>query len=186
MRESSEKGFGILEQARFVTELNRVHGMEVAEIADTLSRSRSWVFMRLELAGEMSETVREKVFGGAFPVYSYMYTLRPFLRKKGVSKSDGDAFVKAVSGKRLSIREIEQLAHGYFRASGCRDRRGHLLVSRCGGARDADVVDDSNGVSWRISDPLEVCRVMEGRARGVDINVLVQANLPWDPSGSAP
>lgn len=115
MRESTEKGLTILEQARFVTELHRTHGMEVAEIADVLSRSRSWVFMRLELVGEMSETVREKVFAGSFPAYSYMYTLRTFLRKKGVSRAEGDAFVRAVSGKRLSIREIDQLANGYFR-----------------------------------------------------------------------
>jgi hypothetical protein len=89
--------------------------MSVAEVAEALSRSRSWVFMRLELLEGMSETVRGMVFAGAFPVYSYMYTLRPFLRKRGVGKGEGDSFVKAVSGKGLSIREIGQLAHGYFR-----------------------------------------------------------------------
>jgi len=44
-----------------------------------------------------------------------MYTLRPFMRMNGVKKGEVDAFVAAVSGKRLSVREIEQLAHGYFR-----------------------------------------------------------------------
>jgi hypothetical protein len=71
--------------------------------------------MRLGLLAEMSETVRDRVFAGAFPVYSYMYTLRPLLRRRGVSKALGDAFVGAVSGKRLSVREVEVLAHGYFR-----------------------------------------------------------------------
>lgn len=147
MRESTEKGLTILEQARFVTELNRAHGMEVAEIADLLSRSRSWVFMRLELVGEMSGTVREKVFAGSFPVYSYMYTLRPFLRRKGVSKSDGDAFVRAVSGKRLSVREIGQLANGYFRGPEWFRREideGHLslVLSRMRETpQDPDAVD---------------------------------------------
>ena len=148
MRESTEKGLAILEQARFVTELYRTHGMEAAEIADALCRSRSWVFMRLELVGEMSETVREKVFAGAFPVYSYMYTLRPFLRRKGVGKKEGDAFVTAVSGKRLSIREIEQLAHGYFRGPDWFRQEidgGHLslVLSRMREVpRDPDAVDD--------------------------------------------
>lgn len=148
MRESAEKGFAILEQARFVTELNRTHGMEVAEIAETLGRSRSWVFMRLGLVGEMSETVREKVFAGAFPVYSYMYTLRPFLRRRGVGKGEGDSFVKAVSGKGLSIREIEQLAHGYFRGPGWFRQEidgGHLslVLSRMREVpRDPDAVND--------------------------------------------
>ena len=148
MRESTEKGLAILEQARFVTELHRTHGMEVAEIADTLSRSRSWVFMRLELLAEMSKTVREKVFAGAFPVYSYMYTLRPFLRQKGVGKTEGDAFVTAVSGKQLSIREIEQLAHGYFRGPAWFRGEvdgGHLslVLSRMREVpRDPDAVND--------------------------------------------
>jgi hypothetical protein len=132
MRESNDKGLSILEQARFVTELHRVHGMGIAEVADTLFRSRSWVAMRLGLVGEMSETVREKVFAGAFPVYSYMYTLRPFLRTKGIAKEEGDRFVSAVSGKKLSVREVGQLAHGYFRGPEWLRREvesGHLALA---------------------------------------------------------
>jgi len=44
-----------------------------------------------------------------------MYTLRQFMRMKGVSGQDVEQFVAAVSDKGLSVREIEQLAHGYFR-----------------------------------------------------------------------
>ncbi|MEK7756033.1 MAG: chromosome partitioning protein ParB, partial [Planctomycetota bacterium] len=84
-------------------------------IAEELSRSKSWVSMRLGLIGELGVKIREKLFAGAFPVYSYMYILRPFMRMNGVKKSEVEAFVAAVSGKRLSVREIEQLAHGYFR-----------------------------------------------------------------------
>jgi len=115
MRASCDRGLSILEQARFVTDLTEVHGMGIAEVADTLSRSRSWVAMRLGLLGEMSATVREQVFAGAFPVYSYMYTLRPFLRTKGIGREEVDLFVSAVSGRKLSVREIGQLAHGFFR-----------------------------------------------------------------------
>jgi len=115
LRTSNNKALGILEQAGFIDELKNLHKMSVAEIAADLSRSKSWVSMRLGLIGEMSAVVRRKLFAGAFPVYSYMYTLRQFMRMNGVKKSDVEAFVAALSGKRLSVREIEQLAHGYFR-----------------------------------------------------------------------
>ena len=89
--------------------------MSVAEIAGELSRSKSWVSMRLGLIAEMTEAVRQKIFSGAFPVYPYMYTLRQFMRMNSVSKAQIEEFVVAVSGKKLSVREVEQLAHGYFR-----------------------------------------------------------------------
>lgn len=115
LRASSEKSLSILEQAEFIDDLIHQHRMNVAEIAETLSRSKSWVSMRLGLVREMGTVVREKVLGGAFPVYSYMYTLRPLLRTGGVPREDVEAFVCAVSGRKLSIREIEQLTQGYFR-----------------------------------------------------------------------
>jgi hypothetical protein len=115
MRTSNSKTLSIFEQARFIDDLRNLHKMHVAEIAETLSRSKSWVSMRLGLNGEMSDAVRKKIFNGAFPAYAYMYTLRPFMRMNGVEKKDIEEFVLAVSGKKLSVRQIEQLAHGYFR-----------------------------------------------------------------------
>jgi len=115
MRASTTKSLGILEQARFIDDLRRLHNMRVTDIAETLSRSKAWVSMRLGLIGEMSERIRQKIFSGAFPVYSYMYTLRQFIRMNGVRKQEVEDFVEAVSGKKLSARDIERLAHGYFR-----------------------------------------------------------------------
>lgn len=115
LRSSNEKSLSILEQAQFIDDLIQLHKMNAAEIAETLSRSKSWVVMRLGLVREMSTVVREKVLSGAFPVYSYMYALRPLMRMNGVGRADVETFVSAVSGKKLSIREIEQLTHGYFR-----------------------------------------------------------------------
>lgn len=89
--------------------------MSLAEIASELSRSKAWVSIRLGLIAEMSPAVRKELFAGRFPVYSYMYTLRPFRRMNGVNPEQIDAFVAAVSGKKISVREIEQLAHGFFR-----------------------------------------------------------------------
>lgn len=129
---SNTKTLSILEQARFVDDLNKIHKMRVAEIAEQLCRSKSWVSMRLGLVGEMTEKVRQKIFSGAFPVYPYMYTLRQFMRMNRVKKHDIEEFVEAVSGKKLSVRDIEQLAHGYFRGpESFREqiRAGHLALA---------------------------------------------------------
>jgi hypothetical protein len=115
LRISKSKTLGILEQAGFLAELKHTRQLSVAEIAAELSVSKSWVSMRLGLIGEMSEAVRQKLLSGAFPVYAYMYHLRPFMRMNGVKKGDIEQFVLAVSGKGLSVREIEQLARGCFR-----------------------------------------------------------------------
>ena len=115
LRISNDRSLTILEQARFIDDLRQLHQMSVADIAEQLSRSKSWVSMRLGLIGEMSPAVRESIFSGGFPVYPYMYTLRQFMRMNSVKKQEIEEFVVSVSGKKLSVREIEQLAHGYFR-----------------------------------------------------------------------
>lgn len=118
LRMSRSRTLSILEQAGFIDELKNVRRLTVAEIAEELSVSKSWVSMRLGLLEEMSPVVREKLFSGAFPVYPYMYTLRQFMRMNKVPRQQIDQFVVAVSGKKLSVREIEQLAHGCFRGPG--------------------------------------------------------------------
>ena len=112
---AKQKTLSILEQARFVVELITMHDMTIADVAETLSRSKAWVSMRRGLLTEMSQAVQEILFRGAFPVYSYMVTLRPFMRINGVGQKEMERFVQAVAGQRLSVREIELLAHGYFR-----------------------------------------------------------------------
>ena len=131
MRVSNTKSLGILEQARFIEDLRHLHQMSLAEIAEKLSRSKAWVSMRLGLITDMPAAVREKIFDGAFPVYAYMYTLRQFMRMNGTHNRDVEAFVGAVSGKKLSVREIEQLAHGFFRGpKSFREEilRGHIAL----------------------------------------------------------
>lgn len=115
IRISNTKSLSILEQAKLIDDLKNVHKMGVLEIARKLERSKSWVSVRIGIIGEMSETVREKIFSGAFPVYSYMYTLRRFIRINCVGKDDVDEFVTSVAGKNLSIRDIGHLAYGYFK-----------------------------------------------------------------------
>ena len=115
LRIANHKALSILEQAAFLDELKNTCHLSVAEIAQELSRSKSWVSMRLGLLAEMSAVIRAKLLSGAFPVYSYMYTVRQFMRMNGVRRAQVEEFVRAVSGQQLSVREIEQLAYGYFR-----------------------------------------------------------------------
>ena len=114
LRISNDRTLGILDQAAFLDELKNARTMSVAQIAAELSCSKAWVSMRLGLIGGLSAGVRQKLFGGLFPVYAYMYTLRPFMRMNGGGK-EVEEFVLAVSGQGLSVREIEFLARGYFR-----------------------------------------------------------------------
>lgn len=112
---SNTKSLNLLEQASFVEELHSVYNMDTTQIAQSLSRSKSWVSMRLGLFAQMTTKVRRELFEGRFPVYAYMYTIRQFMRMKEESKESVEGFVCALSGQGLSMREIEQLAHAYFR-----------------------------------------------------------------------
>jgi hypothetical protein len=115
LRASNDRALSLLEQAAFIDELKSARHWSVADIAAELCRSKSWVTMRLGLLAQMSEPVRRQLFAGAFPVYSYMYLIRQFMRMNGVKPDDIERFVLAVSGHGLSVREVEQLAHGFFR-----------------------------------------------------------------------
>jgi hypothetical protein len=131
LRTSNNRSLGILEQAAFIDELKQARQLSVAEIAAELTRSKAWVTVRLGLIAEMSAPIRRQLFAGAFPVYPYMYLLRQFMRMNGVDVAQIEEFVLAVSGKGLSVREVEQLAHGFFRGPESfrhEIRRGNLAL----------------------------------------------------------
>ena len=125
------KPLGFLEEARFLQELQSVHGMTLAEMAAALGRSKSWASIRLSALADMSETVRDRIFRGSFPAYAYLYFVRPFMRINGTDTASVDAFVEGVSGRGLSTREIARLAEAYFRGSDELRRQieaGHLAI----------------------------------------------------------
>jgi len=117
IRTSIAKPLSILEQAKLINGLQKVHGMSNVDIAGLLEKSTAWVSLRAGILGQMSKYVTKQVFAGDFPVYSFMYTLRKFIRINAISQKDIDEFVKSVSGKKLSIRDIELLATGFFKGS---------------------------------------------------------------------
>lgn len=129
LRSSNERNLNTLEQARFVDQLYNRCGLSVSEIADALECSKAWVSVRLGMIGEMSEAVRAAVFSDRFPLRSYMYTLRQFTRVNSIPAKAVDRFVTAVAGKRLSARDVDRLAYGYFRGGerlACQIERGNL------------------------------------------------------------
>lgn len=117
LRIANAKSLSILEQAKLIDELLSVHGLCNASIAHSLEKSRAWVSVRTGLISEMTPIIIEKIMSGAFPAYSYMYTLRQFMRINAIEKKEVEKFVQSVSGKDLSTRDIEALAHGYFKGS---------------------------------------------------------------------
>jgi hypothetical protein len=117
LRISNARSLSILEQAKLIDELGSVHNMSNREIAGVLERSTAWVSVRTGIVREMSACVLQKIFAGEFPTYCYLYTLRRFMRINGIAKEEIDEFVRAVSGKQVSVRDIELLAHGYFMGS---------------------------------------------------------------------
>jgi hypothetical protein len=132
LRADREHALSLLEQARFVDQLHTERGLSPADIAQQLGRSPAWVVVRLGLLRELSPVVSQALFAGAFPVYAYLYTLRPFRRLKGVRSADLDQFVGALRGHKLSVRQIEGLAHGFFRGPASFRQevlQGHLTLA---------------------------------------------------------
>ena len=117
LRVANDRSLSILEQARLIDELKRAHTISTADIARMLEKSPAWVSVRTGIITEMPSVVMAKILKGQFPVYSYMYCLRPFIRLKGISKKEVAGFVESVAGKGLSVRDIEILAQGYFKGS---------------------------------------------------------------------
>jgi len=54
--------------------------------------------LRTSNAKTLSILEQAKIFSGTFPVYSYMYTLRQFIRMNGINRGEIDGFVNSVAG----------------------------------------------------------------------------------------
>jgi hypothetical protein len=150
LRGPGQKRLTFLEEARFLQELQRVHGMSLAGIAASVGRSKSWASVRLSALAEMSETVRDAIFRGSFPARAWMYVVRPFTRVNGIHQPSTDAFVNATSGRGYSAREIERLARAYFR--GTEETRREIASGHTSNA-----LDELRGVSSACSARERTC-----------------------------
>jgi hypothetical protein len=115
MRRANTFSLTIVEQACLIDELRKGHGLTVSEIAKRLERSPAWVSVRCGVLGDMPPAIREQVMRGDFPIYSYMYHVRQFMRINKAEPAEAAAFVEATGGKGLSQREIGILAGAYFK-----------------------------------------------------------------------
>ena len=115
IRSSNNKSLQTLEQSCFIDELHKQFGLTIRDMADRLNVSPAWISIRLGLIDEMSETVKQNIFSGRFPIRSYMYSIKRFTRVNNIQSNQIDRFISHVSGKDLSTRDIDTLAYGYFR-----------------------------------------------------------------------
>ncbi|MBF0300850.1 MAG: hypothetical protein HQK51_19225, partial [Oligoflexia bacterium] len=79
------------------------------------NKSKGWVSARLTPLKELTPLLEKKIFLGQFPVWVAMGTLHQFKRLMKITNKEIDQFVEAVSNKNLSVRDIDLLAHGYFK-----------------------------------------------------------------------
>lgn len=112
---SNAKSLHILEQARFIKQLRDNHNMTIESIGHSLGKSRFWVSSRLRLLQSLSPLVERKIFDGSFPVYNAMGLLHQVKNKSFANNNEIDEFVTAVSGKGLTINDINLLGEGYFK-----------------------------------------------------------------------
>jgi hypothetical protein len=116
IRSAASRTLTLLEQAAFVEDLHKSHGLTVEQIARKLERSKAWVIVRLRTRSEMSEATSEALMSGKFPTSSYFYTLHPVRRlSEGSTRKEIDEFVGLTAGKGLSTRDIELVAEAYFK-----------------------------------------------------------------------
>jgi hypothetical protein len=108
---------GLLEQAAWIDQLKGSFDMSGAQVAVLLEKSPAWVSLRSGILASMSDKVRDTIFKGRFPAWSYIHTLRKFTRVNGGCDERIERFVNSVSGKKLGVRDIGILAEGYF--NGC-------------------------------------------------------------------
>lgn len=107
---SSLSGF---EEACFIDQLHTAYQLSISEIGRRVDRSVSWVRLRIDMLKNMSETIREKILSGAFPLRSYLYELGPVTRVRG-KQEQVEKFVEAVSGRDYSTRDIATLSRAFF------------------------------------------------------------------------
>lgn len=134
-----------LEQAALIEELHKEGHLSIYDIATRLGRSPSWVSMRLGMLEQLSPLVRRKIMSGAFPLRAYMYGIKGFTRVNKVTAERIDLFVEAVSGKRLSTRELFVLCRSFLKGAPLMDElilRGdiHRAVALCMGESDEENV----------------------------------------------
>lgn len=117
IRHNDNSSLSAFEQACFIEQLHTNYTLSFSEIARRIDRSVAWVSVRIEMLKSISDSIREKIISGAFPLRSYMYDIAPFTRVKGC-KEKIEHFVEKVSGHKYSTRDIATLSQAFFKGDG--------------------------------------------------------------------
>lgn len=95
-----------MEDGWLVRELVETHGLSLADVSDSLGRTRSWVSRRLGLVRGLPGEVEEAVRKGAVPPHAAMKSLLPLARANSEACAK---LVVALSGERLTTRQAALL-----------------------------------------------------------------------------
>lgn len=98
----------VIEEAWVIRELMRDHAQR--DVACLLGRSTSWVSRRLALIEKLPGSVEEAVRRGVVPAQAAMKYLVPLARANSVQC---ERLVAALSGRRLSVRQIAVIYAGW-------------------------------------------------------------------------
>ena len=91
------------------------------------------------------------------------------MRMNGIKKQEIEDFVVALSGRKLSVREIEQLAHGYFRGpDSFREaiQNGHIGLPLQWIRQTPEDPDGCNAFEGALLNDLEITRKYMQRVMG--------------------
>lgn len=114
LQSSNQRGLHILEEAKIIKELSEVHQLTYREIGGRLNKSATWVAHRVAFLQQTSPYVLGEIFSGRFPASGATHALHKITRVNKTSMAETDKFVQAVTGKKLSVRNIDLLAKAYF------------------------------------------------------------------------
>jgi ParB/RepB/Spo0J family partition protein len=99
-----------LEQGWLLRELRDRFALGLDELARRFDRSPSWVSRRLALAGDLPQTVQEKVRAGAITAQAAMKYLVPLARAK---RSECEQLCEALAPLRPSTRQVAQVCAAF-------------------------------------------------------------------------
>lgn len=104
----------ILEQSKFIGYLIDEEKYTTKQISNSLGKSVGWVSGRKNFSTDCPAIISEKIFRGLLPPSSYAMTFRKFIQKLECSNEEISSLAKAVSGKNLNFRQVDELVTAYF------------------------------------------------------------------------
>lgn len=103
-----------IEQGWLLRELCDHQGLSLDELARRFDKTKSWVSRRIALVLELPEFIQAQVREGSIAAHAAMKYLVPLAR---ANAEDCHALVRALSGLRLSTRQLGVLWNGYKTAT---------------------------------------------------------------------